>query len=176
MKPELEEALCKKYPVITSPYGNRPYRYIPFFRWRIRNQWLIKQTLRIMRLFNKDAYLPIYSPYASGSPFSMFGFEVGDGWYDVIDRMLNQLEPIAIASNKKYKGEYDDCSFTLSQVKEKFARLRVYTTYHDDEAQDVINSFEEESAKTCEVCGKPGRIVGKGWWSARCTECSPDGN
>lgn len=175
MKPELEEALCKKYPVITSPYGNRPYRYIPFFGLRIRNNWLIKQTLRIMRIFNKDAALPIYRPYESHSPFAMFGFEVGEGWYDIIDRMLNKLEPIAIASNKKYKDEYE-CSFVLSQLKEKFGILRVYTSFHEDDAQDVITAAENESAKTCEVCGKPGRIVGKGWWSARCTECSPDGN
>jgi len=175
MKQELEEALCDKYPVITGPYRKRPYRYIPFFRWRIRNNWLIKHTLRIMRIFNKDAYLPVFSPYDSRSPFAMFGFEVGDGWYDLIDRALNKLEPIAIAANKKYQAEFD-CSFVLSQVKEKFGQLRVYTSFHEDDAQDVINDAESESAKICEVCGKPGRIVGKGWWSVRCTECSPNGN
>jgi hypothetical protein len=142
---------------------------------KIRNHWLAKHTLRFMRFFNKDACLPIHSPYNSSSPFAMFGFEVGEGWYDLIDRMLNKLEPIAIASNKKYKNTHE-CSFVLSQVKEKFGILRVYTSYHEDDARDVISDAEIESGKICEVCGKPGRIVGKGWWSTRCMECSPDGN
>ena len=41
-----------------------------------------------------------------------------------------------------------------------------------DTAIDVINYYEEESFKVCEVCGKKGRLRGHGWMATLCDECS----
>jgi len=35
----------------------------------------------------------------------------------------------------------------------------------------IIQKYEEISAKTCEVCGKPGDLGGKYWLSVTCNSC-----
>lgn len=60
----------------------------------------------------------------------------------------------------------------IAQVKEKFGSLRFYIGSSSDAVFDRISEAEKDSAKTCELCGKPGKIIGKGWLMARCEECS----
>lgn len=72
------------------------------------------------------------------------------GWNDILirlDRKLSMLDP----------------DYQVLQIKEKFGALRFY--YATDvketavlEAMDrYVREAEHESAKTCEMCGKPGR-------------------
>jgi ribosomal protein S14 len=58
-----------------------------------------------------------------------------------------------------------------SQVKEKFGTLRFYMTFETDEMSTIINKAESQSSKTCEACGRPGKIRGKYWLSTRCLRC-----
>ena len=59
-----------------------------------------------------------------------------------------------------------------SQVKEKMADLRFYLTCGTDEMYDLIDEASELSAKTCELCGKPGKVNEEGYWlSTRCDSC-----
>lgn len=59
--------------------------------------------------------------------------------------------------------------FEVVQVKEKLGTLRFYTSHHTDAIDGRIAEAQEESSRTCEVCGQPGiqRETG-GWVRAVC--------
>ena len=63
-------------------------------------------------------------------PYPMFGFDIGDGWYDLIYELFEKIEK-EINKGKAFYG--------LTQVKEKFGLLRIYTAGNDDKIYDLIN-------------------------------------
>jgi hypothetical protein len=82
------------------------------------------------------------------------GFEHGDGWFDILWRLCEDLEPLVAGDE-----------FEVLQVKEKFGGLRFYVRLddlrlsHANEAIDRrIGAAMEDSFRTCEVCGEPGRL------------------
>lgn len=93
------------------------------------------------------------------------GFACGDGWYDIIERLSKTLAAMRRAN---------DVDFRVVQVKSKFGTLRVYTSprISDPEAiwlEGVLQGAAEESARTCEVCGRPGTTLAiGGWYSTLC--------
>lgn len=91
-----------------------------------------------------------------------FGFECGDGWYDLIfelSRQISELSPMTKAF----------------QVKEKFGTLRFYVDTALDPVFDIINDFEDCSGKICEECGEPGKINGGPWIKTLCDKhADPD--
>jgi hypothetical protein len=114
----------------------------------------------------------------------MFGVEHGNGWYGILYALGQAVEPYCAES-----GEY------VSQIKEKFGTLRVYTdcghgdseyaihaetpgqitlapVSHDENIARYITAAEKESAITCESCGGPGDIGSSGgWYSTLCAIC-----
>ena len=91
-----------------------------------------------------------------------FGIETGDGWFKLVD----QLSADITALDKKNGSE------TIAvQVKEKFGGLRYYVESGSDAVYDLIDAAEEESLKTCEMCGEPGELRGVGWVSTMCDKC-----
>jgi len=88
-----------------------------------------------------------------------FGFECGDGWFDIINRLSAKLEPLGVIA---------------SQVKEKYGTLRFYVHSATDEAWDLIDEAELESSVTCEVCGEEGETRDDGWVSTMCNKCRAD--
>ena len=92
-------------------------------------------------------------------------FELGKGWYPVV---LNAFEKFL---NKFPNG---DANFRVVQVKSKFAGLRIYTSFYDDEIDKIIEDAEEEAKETCEFCGSKSEVsvtkVG-GWYSTQCKLC-----
>lgn len=81
--------------------------------------------------------------------------EVGDGWKPIVERLYDDL--VKLGWDKE-----------LHQVKEKFGSLRFYIGYGSDEMYSRISQAEEESMRTCEVCGNPGKISGKYWLKCTC--------
>ena len=61
-------------------------------------------------------------------------------------------------------------AFSVAQVKEKFGTLRYYTSGSNDKIRQLIHDAEERSAETCEVCGKPGKLITGGWLKTLCTK------
>lgn len=95
-----------------------------------------------------------------------WGFECGDGWYDLLDHLCADLQWNTDKNNSH--GRYPQV--VASQVKEKFGGLRFYVESSND-AQDAVISFVEYlSTHTCEVCGKPGKIREGGWLRTLCDE------
>ena len=66
---------------------------------------------------------------------------------------------------EKYEAFYP----RASQVKEKYATLRMYLSCGTDEMFDLIDEAEEASDKTCEECGNSGSIRNNcGWFATLC--------
>lgn len=111
-------------------------------------------------------------PWAS-SPYP----ECGPGWYDIIDSLFIAIEDVLDESVHAYKNI--DRLLRVGQIKEKFGGLRVHLDYGDDitdseyaRMEEAIEKAEGESIRTCENCGKPGRLrVDRGWMRTLCDEC-----
>lgn len=97
-----------------------------------------------------------------------WGFECGDGWFNLIYNLSNKLE----AYNRTVpEGE----QIYATQVKEKFGTLRFYTNYVTEEVDSWIQEAEIKSESTCEYCGAlstPKKI--NGWVSNMCELCRKD--
>ena len=90
-----------------------------------------------------------------------FGFDHEDGWFDLEWRLCEDLEKLV---DKDYK---------LMQVKEKFGTLRWYSNHNSEEAGKRINQAENESSRTCEVCGNPGITrTDRSWLRTLCDKCN----
>jgi len=88
-----------------------------------------------------------------------WGFECDDGWYNLLDECcdkLSRLQPPHVAV----------------QVKEKYGTLRFYLQGYSDEADIILREAEDKSAVTCEVCGNPGKLYGRGWLKTLCAPCA----
>lgn len=86
------------------------------------------------------------------SPFSQRGFEVSDGWFEIVSELARKVEQVLLEMPEEQRR-----AIRCSQVKEKFGGLRVYV---DGPAGDVIHSLiraaEDLSWRTCESCGAAG--------------------
>jgi uncharacterized protein with HEPN domain/predicted RNase H-like HicB family nuclease len=107
------------------------------------------------------------APTSPKSPFAAGGFEIGDGWFALVDRLSEKLAK--------------DTALYVVQIKEKYGRLKVYFNRDenvpqdpslDDELEAALVKAADESERTCEVCGKPGTIDERHRWvSVRCEPC-----
>lgn len=86
-----------------------------------------------------------------------------DGWAAILTALRDDLLRL-------------DPGHTVRQVKQKFGELSVWAETGDpavaDAVRERIAAAEEQSARTCERCGRPGRIQQKpnGWLQALCDE------
>lgn len=96
-----------------------------------------------------------------------WGFECGDGWYNIINQLCQQIQRHLDWVNRK---EEVVPQVVASQVKEKFGTLRFYYKGGDDYIMGLTSMAEAMSAVTCETCGKPGSFRGKGWYYTACDE------
>ena len=77
------------------------------------------------------------------------------------------------AELKKHKFLY---KYRIVQIKEKWGYLHWYDsgTPKDSKIYDIIRKYEQISAKTCGVCGKPATKISKGWIYPYCDDCIGD--
>jgi hypothetical protein len=89
-----------------------------------------------------------------------WGFECGDGWFELIKGLSETLEPLGIVAE---------------QVKEKFGTLCFYIegvpTEIADQVWKAIEEAEARSSETCEGCGAPGEMRPEGWIQVLCDDC-----
>lgn len=94
-----------------------------------------------------------------------WGFECGDGWFNIIDQLMDNIQHHIDWRNRK--GEVV-AQVTVDQVKEKFGTLRFYYTGGDDYVRGLVSMAESMSGVTCESCGNPGKSTGGGWIKTVC--------
>lgn len=129
-----------------------------------------------------------------------WGFECGDGWYNIIDvlcaNIQNHIDNVADQRKwaEKFNAElaeakdddfenWDDWKsreprvvpepveqVVAIQVKEKFGGLHFYYMGGDDYIRALEAMAESMSYRTCEECGNPGTSTEGGWISVLCEE------
>ena len=94
-----------------------------------------------------------------------WGLEVRSGWRGIVEQLLDRLEAFIAAQPADCRDRY-----RIVQLKEKFGRLVVYLAATPTaEMRAEIQTAENASVVTCEVCGHPGRLAERrGWHSTRC--------
>ena len=100
-----------------------------------------------------------------------WGFECGDGWYNIIDSLC------ATIKNREYNLKLNKKEFVpvvATQVKEKYGSLRFYYNGGDDYIDGAAALAEYMSEVTCEKCGKPGKLQSYGWAYTACDEHTRD--
>ncbi len=99
--------------------------------------------------------------------------ECDKGWYPLIDTTLSKL---------KLVSQMSGILMTITQIKEKYGSLRIYYGFIPsvkppnqlwiDIIADIINTAEQRSQTTCEVCGTYGELSErKNWVKTLCEDC-----
>jgi hypothetical protein len=125
-----------------------------------------------------------------------WGFECGDGWYNIIDILCSKLTGEYRSAKSRYEfikdrlgekkfgdkvitqEEIDAAKLTMDeevlkvpvavQIKEKFGGLRFYVQAATDKHYNYISFAESMSYRTCEQCGAPGKTYTDGWHKTLC--------
>ena len=85
-----------------------------------------------------------------------WGFDVMDGWFDLIYDLSQRLEIVC--------PECEAC-----QVKEKFGGARIYVNNCNEEGHKLISEAEKKSFTICEICGEKGKLhPDLGWHKTLC--------
>lgn len=131
MNPELDKALCEKYPLI------------------FKNRYEDKMNSCMA-----------------------WGFECGDGWYDIIDILCHEMQNhIDWKSKDMSPEEKEDLQVVATQVKEKFGTLRFYYGGGDDVIEGMVSMAESMTHRICEDCGCPGEERKGRWIRVLCAKC-----
>ena len=114
----------------------------------------------------------------SNDPYSLFGFECGDGWFRILYWLSKHIQNKIDQNNRwaeKYPDQYKKIEQVKAvQVKEKFGGLRFYYCGGDEQISAVVSFVEEISYSICETTGK-FEDVGhntKGWIKTHHAELS----
>jgi hypothetical protein len=127
----------------------------------------------------QDAYAPLVErvPKERRDKIFIYTLSCGLGWRKIVFGLVDELDKIW-GGFKRKKGP--KC-WGILQIKEKFGGLRFYATYPEDTSEDAkarcdrsydaISKAADEAAKTCERCGAPGKLKGKGYVATVCNPC-----
>lgn len=111
----------------------------------------------------KRRFPALYRDIGKDGTTMFYGLTVGNGWFDLIWKLSEDLEKL-------------DPALVASQVKEKFGTLRFYLVTSgqpmDERVRERIQLAEKQSACTCEQCGSPGKIY-QGGGLYRHVACEP---
>jgi hypothetical protein len=102
-----------------------------------------------------------------------WGFEHGDGWYQIIDSLCANIQSHIDWQNENFAKGYPRYEklvpqVVATQVKEKFGTLRFYYNGGDDVIDGMVRMAESWSAVACEECGAPGTQNSRGWIKTLC--------
>lgn len=108
-----------------------------------------------------------------------WGFTCGDGWYNIIDQLCANIQSHIdwkngqrerLLKDNPHNIEIPDAvpQVVAAQVKEKFGTLRFYYSGGDETIRGMDRMAESMSAVTCEECGAPGHLRGRGWLYTAC--------
>lgn len=128
--------------------------------------------------------------WENGKIPSVFGCEIGDGWYELMVDLCTEI-------TAAYKRSGAPVDIVVDQVKEKWGGLRFYYHIPDHsgessvfsitgmeslqdaggesplqvEISEIVRKYEEMSFAICEDCGKQGTRRKLGYVCTLCDEC-----
>ena len=150
------------------------------------------------KLFEKYPEIFVQKDLDKTQTLMCWGIAVGDGWYNIIDTLCNQIQQYcdephkSIVSYRKWLEEAKEkgdelwastCQERLDkaietaknrpqveavQIKEKYGSLCFYTNHYDENIRTMIDFAEDMSYCTCEKCGSPGTPTTGGWIKVEC--------
>lgn len=135
-------------------FGGR-YKSLVISKWY--NFWYKVVDWIDEKILNKIFFLPSYTELDA----------MDAGWRKAFGiQMCKEIK----AELKKHKFLY---KYRIVQIKEKWGYLHWYDggTPKDSKIYDIIRKYEQISAKTCVVCGKPATKMSTGWISPYCDDC-----
>lgn len=116
-------------------------------------------------LYNRYSDLYSHRHLPASESCMCWGFECGDGWFDLIDELSKSLVKL-------------DPAIRVGQVKEKYGGLRFYLDKGaSDEnlwstVDDLIDGAEAKSYEICEGCGSENNVTIKNRWVGPiCEDC-----
>ncbi len=184
MKKELEQKLAIKYPFlrpkqdpkIIEDFFDIESKFISEDELRkLEESSLTKGISKEIRKRKEKPTTKIYGKDACNPPFisdlMVFGLECGDGWYNLLDDLCCKIQ--------KHLDENPQLeSFKMRQIKEKFGELSFYYQGGDDYISKVVREAEQQSYKTCELCGNDGNPCRSetGWLKTLCKKHSVEHN
>ena len=110
-----------------------------------------------------------------------WGFECGDGWYNILNALCFQIQHYIDWNNSQRELLKESNPYNIkipieiqqvvaTQVKEKYGDLRFYYDGGDEKIDGMVRMAEAMSAVTCEICGNPGKMRGRGWLYTACDQ------
>ena len=148
--------LLKTNPEDTTKYGFSQW-HLKFIKSRWYNFWCKVVTWFDTKILDKILFLPSYTELNA----------MESGWRKAFGiQMCKEIKK----ELKKHKFLY---KYRIIQIKEKWGYLHWYDggTPKDSKIYDIIRKYEQISAKTCIVCGKPATKMSTGWICPYCDDC-----
>ena len=109
------------------------------------------------KVLDKILFFPSYTELDAMEP----------GWRKAFGiQMCKEIRKQLIKEKRLFK-------WRIVQLKEKWGFLHLYHN-GGDKIYDIIRKYEQISAKTCGVCGKPATKISKGWIYPYCDDCIGD--
>lgn len=100
------------------------------------------------------------------------GFACGDGWFDIIHALST-----VIKMHAKWNKCDKDTHPAAVQVKQKFGGLRFHYGSNISAIDGAVDMAEQISFRTCEQCGKPGKLHHRNnWVLTLCSDCAFNDN
>jgi hypothetical protein len=97
-----------------------------------------------------------------------YGFQHGDGWYGLLVKTFERIEPEVIAFNLELAKI--GTQFEIIEIKEKFGELRIIAMPTAPEILFAFMDARRESLTICELCGASG-VRHTAYSQTRCTQC-----
>jgi hypothetical protein len=98
------------------------------------------------------------------------GVAVGAGWWPIIESLCANIQSHTDWWNTNRKERPVVEQVVIEQIKEKFGGLRFYYQGGDDTIHGMVRMAESWADRSCEECGKPGKLRGGGWIRTLCDE------
>lgn len=180
MRKELDEALCAKYPkIFRDRYGDMRttamcwgfdcgdgwYNILDALCANIQGH--VDRTRRDRaRALQYNRALGRACRGDKAALLKYFGYGKSDSWEQWAKK---QVDDVLADPEPQCKQVPEACPQVIaSQVKEKYGTLRFYTMGGDDITWALESMAESMSARTCEVCGSPGKLLTQGWFRSLC--------
>jgi hypothetical protein len=105
------------------------------------------------------------------------GYEIGEGWWHIIDKLMGQIQHHIDCSVRNHQWDLENdkndirpvCpEVTIEQIKEKFGGLRFYYGGGDQYISGLVSMAELWADQTCETCGNKGERRSSGWIRTLC--------
>lgn len=102
-----------------------------------------------------------------------FGFECGDGWFNLIWQLSADIE---LAARVEGLAENTDAWPCVAIVKQKLGNLRVqFNAPLSDSIRNLVDKARERSNEVCEICAAPCQKLPEtervGWVESICDSC-----